>query len=664
MKRQSQRNKRRGAAAGKTAASLLLAGSVLLGAVPLPAAAGAQAAQGTAADQSAEASGQGAELGRHKEKLALIDQGSSVTLKNSRVSVTIDKGSATVTSITYGEDSPNLLAGGGAGYYILNYSQNGKNLKFGPKDELTYKVVAQDEEHIDIALTVDDRAVLPFSYELHFVLVKNEPGLYFYSVVGYPEAVEGGVTIGQGRYAFRVDPDLFDSYAVDDERRGPLPAPAELEAGEEVMDASIKLPSGEVYTKYNHIEYAGDLNVTGLYGKDLGIWLIRGSNEFVDGGPTQQRNSVHQTNTTPILLWHEHESHYGRGNVVPSPGWKKIYGPSFLYVNQGGNADKLWKDANRRAEAEQRKWPYRWLDDPLYAADRRGSVKGQLTIADGRPAADAWVILADSSPDWQDQNLGYNYYIRTDSQGRFTIPDVREGTYTLYSFVKGYFGEFRKDGITVQASKETKLPALEWTPETHGTTLWTLGTPDRTAGEYRHGDDYHHWGLWLDYPLDFPNGVDFRMGESSERTDWNYAHPVTATPGEPAQLKVPFNPELTPWKIRFDSDAVYPAGTKATLTFGIASSRNGSLRLNLNGTEIANLASLPGPKSDSGMPRSAVHAFYREFTVEFDASLLKQGENVLQLTHAKNIYDANGQRTGDLYTSQMYDAIRLEVQQP
>lgn len=66
---------------------------------------------------------------------------------------------------------------------------------------------------------------------------------------------------------------------------------------------------------------------------------------------------------------------------------------------------------------------------------------------------------------------------------------------------------------------------------TPGTELWRLGTPDKTAGEFRHGfakdpdhtlhpEEYRsYWGAW-DFPTDFPQGVNFTIGESNEAEDW------------------------------------------------------------------------------------------------------------------------------------------------
>lgn len=76
---------------------------------------------------------------------------------------------------------------------------------------------------------------------------------------------------------------------------------------------------------------------------------------------------------------------------------------------------------------------------------------------------------------------------------------------------------------------------MRWEEENAGAEVFRIGTPDRSAGEFRHGyvrDISHplqpaehriYWGYW-DYPTDFPEGVRFRVGESDVATDMNYIH--------------------------------------------------------------------------------------------------------------------------------------------
>jgi len=98
---------------------------------------------------------------------------------------------------------------------------------------------------------------------------------------------------------------------------------------------------------------------------------------------------------------------------------------------------------------------------------------------------------------------------------------------------------------------------INWTPPTHGKTLWQVGTADRLAAEFRHGDEPRAYGLWDHYSKDFPNGVNFVIGKSKERTDWNFAQFPGST-----------------WKIQFDVNEM-PKG-KVTLTLAIAGASGSS----------------------------------------------------------------------------------------
>jgi len=49
-------------------------------------------------------------------------------------------------------------------------------------------------------------------------------------------------------------------------------------------------------------------------------------------------------------------------------------------------------DAKKTAAAEQKKWPYQWVEEPLYPV-KRTTVTGQLKISHDRSAAHAYIIL-------------------------------------------------------------------------------------------------------------------------------------------------------------------------------------------------------------------------------------------------------------------------------
>jgi rhamnogalacturonan endolyase len=64
-----------------------------------------------------------------------------------------------------------------------------------------------------------------------------------------------------------------------------------------------------------------------------------------------------------------------------------------------------------------------------------------------------------------------------------------------------------------------------------GTEIWRIGTPDKSAGEFKHGFEldpnkaFHpmqyrsYWGAYS-FVNDFPNGVNFVVGQSDVGTDW------------------------------------------------------------------------------------------------------------------------------------------------
>ena len=40
--------------------------------------------------------------------------------------------------------------------------------------------------------------------------------------------------------------------------------------------------------------------------------------------------------------------------------------------------------------------------------------------------------------------MDYQFWTTADANGHFTIPKVRPGSYTLYSYVPGIFGEYKR----------------------------------------------------------------------------------------------------------------------------------------------------------------------------------------------------------------------------
>ena len=108
---------------------------------------------------------------------------------------------------------------------------------------------------------------------------------------------------------------------------------------------------------------------------------------------------------------------------------------------------------------------------------------------------------------WPHDGDYYEFWVDGSADGRFTIPNVRPGTYVLRAFAKGVLGEYdRTAKITVEAGKKIDLGKLDWQPVRFGKQIWEIGYPDRTADKFFKGDgaNYWLWGWGLRYSRTLP----------------------------------------------------------------------------------------------------------------------------------------------------------------
>jgi rhamnogalacturonan endolyase len=565
------------------------------------------------------------------DKVQVADQGGAITLSNGSITATLNKKSGELSSLkAFGKGE--LLGNGGRGYYDMTAA--GSKWYLGGA---ACTVVRAEDDMAEVAFIKQSAG---FTLELHYVLRKGEPGLHVFAVHRYAKGTNGPVP-GESRYVLRVDPKRF-TYAYSSEKKhGPLVLPAALKMARLIMDATYQLIEGLVYTKYDWAEFLFGHWGHGVVGEGLGIWILHGSMEYFMGGPTRQELILHATDTTPVLLEMYTGGHFLGNNTSEFPkdgGWAKLYGPTFLYVNEGKDGAALLQDAKAQAKRLEEAWPYLWMKSDLYPLER-GKARGKITLPNGVPAADAVVFLTAPCKDWQIQFKDYLFTTRADKEGRFTIDKVRPGTYTLYAYAPGILGEYRKDGIEVKALADVDLGAIDWVPPSRGKTLWQIGTPDRTAAEFRHGDEPRAYGLWDHYTKDFPNGVNFVIGKSKEGTDWNFAQFSGST-----------------WNVHFE--LAEKRKGKATLTVAIAGAHgNASLNVLVNGTKVDTLRYA----NDSGVSRSANQAArYHLNYVEFDADLLRAGPNTIALQMGGPVFKSGGVNTRPS-ASIMYDCVRLEV---
>lgn len=612
----------------------------------------------------------------------IIDNGATVTLRNGIVSATFNKATTSTTSLyligsTQGNEKFNVVGGNrGSGYPTLNISTPTKNWNGTGINGGTYSLVSRSADRVEIAITVNNPTNLPCVLETHVALERGASGLYYWQVYRYTSDMPDGFTIGQLRYAFALGDKSFTYFVVDDKRGvQQRPAIADTAKWTTMQDTTYILPDGRLWSKYQNItDLEGDNHVFMASNGKVGVALIQASKEYFDGGPTKQELTVHDYYDGEILLWHPHTGHYGSPAVVPAKGWEKIFGPFFLHVNEsaapggpGAAVADLWSSAKKQAEQERAKWPYAWISDPLYAADTRAGVTGQFTVEGLRSLAGGWVILSKPGEDWQTENQNYWYSGRTDADGRFTVKGVRPGEYTMTAFFSGALGEYTSEKTVVVAARtDLDLGTLQFTPANHGRTIWQIGTPDRSSAEfYIPGgpDGFRKQMAWLEYPYEFPNDVDFKVGVDDPARKWNYFHPAYRTPGTDLQLKwrgTKPDRSLCTWKIRFDSHE-YTEGT-ATLDIAVAGAVFGTLKVALNGVDLASVDPLPAVAGDNSSYRLTYLGIYRQLApITFPAGAITAGENVITLSPTRAPKAPTSDNWMEPMAGIMYDTIRLQI---
>lgn len=651
--------------------------------------------------------------------VTLTSTATTATLSNGVVSILCTKAGATINQINYtfnngsGPQTLQLLQGGKNGGQF--YWENGG---FG-SGTFVYSVVADPATNggnyaeIDLLLNSATNGQM----DVHFSMLRGSPGFYA-TVIWSHRASDVAMGTGEQRDNIYIAP-YFNWMSVDDAHDrefgvGANSVPAFF-APQEVSLTTSGILQGTYDDKYKFSADFGDERVwgwssvsdskIGFVGKNVGIWHVLASVEYYNGGPL--KSELMDAPMVNML----NGGHYQMGtdsNFAAGEVWTRVSGPYFIYCNNVSNtltdpvqaSRALFADAKAQAVAEQSAWPYSWFKNPNYApASNRGTVTGRFAINDrfnpNASPANLWVGVVqqpsttDSVYDFQQWSKPYQFWVKSDAQGNFTIPNVIAGTnYTLYAFGPGAAGTFMSQpqnggnppllynlpatpfAVTVTGGGTTDLGTVTWTPARVGPTVFELGYPTRKSDKFRHGDDYWVgdvgptptspspvWTKFLEYPYDFPNGVLYTVGQSRWTTDWNFIQPILV---DSQGNSNPSSSDLV-----FDLADPPAPGAQASLYFGIASDDAGPLIVTLNGKNLGNtpgVVSTPAPNSVNGFfpsysgsdanIREENHAAFSDERLNFPATLLKAGKNTLNIRMRKG---------GSFFPHAMYDYIRLEM---
>lgn len=438
-----------------------------------------------------------------------------------------------------------------------------------------------------------------FTYEEHFVVTPNDSGIHLYFVANHA-ATDNTGTIGQVQWVYRDTPAQFTNmYAlnadlsmatpvitplpsVDDCFSSDLGRNAQDATGYDTIDLHPQVgvtngfspyPYGQIpqdfhrlfCVKYDYSSYEYLHPAHGLFGNTYGIWAVftAGHDTFV-GGPEKQNLNF----TGGILTIEALSDHYTNGISLNATGpgstttptgstlTDRLFGPFYVRINKFGGGIQTANDMYNDALAAGASFTNLYNNETTLLANgyvpttARGSVAVQVNGVAGAPKT-AWAVLSQPGVNHQLSTVGYQY-VADISSGSATFSNVVPGTYRLSVYDLGQWGEYRNDSVVVNGNSTTTVPTISFVPENFGTTVWTLGTPDRSSHEFLHGrytqnyadgplgyDDreyYGNWNYWADFastngaPIynatDGPNGP-----ATNDLTKWNYAHWGAFDPG-------------------------------------------------------------------------------------------------------------------------------------
>jgi rhamnogalacturonan endolyase len=412
---------------------------------------------------------------------------------------------------------------------------------------------------------------------------RGSSGLYVYGIFSH-SANAGAAGYGENRYITKLNHD-FNWISVDKDRNLLECTPLDWGRGVQIHAKEQRILSTGYYKNsvehkysYNAVQYKIPAYGWSSTKDHIGVYFINPTTEYLSGGAAKLELVCHfdaNDNPDPIILDYWCAGHYAGGagcNIPAGEEWNKVIGPIFVYCNAladpkvpsqadldtleatagnpvvppawTANGTALFEDALAQAKKERAAWPYEWVNGVDYPhKDQRGNVTGQLVLNDPQAAttklphltiglahpeftsgAGGFVARAGNGNKitWDHDGNYYQFWTDGAEDGKFTIADVRPGTYTMHAFADGVLGEYTNFNITVTAGKTLDLGKLEWKPVRYGKQIWDIGYPDRTGGKFFKGDgsNYWLWGWCVRYPLLFPNDITYTIGKSDYHKDW------------------------------------------------------------------------------------------------------------------------------------------------
>jgi rhamnogalacturonan endolyase len=608
-------------------------------------------------------------------------------LANGYVTATISKASGEILSLRF--EGRELLAGAD-GAVKADRRAPGTWCNSLVSDAVTDRIVIDPSANQGDRGEVSISGGASLSVDIRYSLGRGDYGLYACQILSHPGNFPPG-RFSSGGFQLRLDPKLFDNLTAGKAHAHAIPSAEDWITAKPIVSTEARRMTsgkfaGQIVCGWDDAATQMETPVYGFSGTrdGVGLWIINPSCEYLSRGgnviePTGWLDSV---DGVPTLM--------NRWGGEPTPGegisinrgesWSHVLGPFLLYCNQGS-----FHDAEAQAMKERGQWPYIWAaKNETIPRSQRAGVIGQIALSQlplattsyptsppfaAQPAS-VWqnrydpqvpapgdvpttqpqaiqklhgaMIGLSADGDWQTNFFDNQFWIRAGDDGTFSIADVLPGTYTLHVYCDGQIGEASMGGVRLDPGQKLDLGKIVWKPETRGQFVWQLGYPDRSAAEFRHGGDATRWGEWALNSKEFPAGVNYLIGKSDPRKDWNFAQFPGST-----------------WAIHFPLGFAPDSGggfLQVVLAGGSAAAR---LSVTLNGNDISQDLFLPNPPMSrqagsvlaDDIAHDQIRGNSRENLYQFPVRDIQPGDNVLLLR-------VEGRKPTD---GLMYDCLRMEI---
>ena len=558
-----------------------------------------------------------------------IPTGRVVIIQNGNVNLQFDSGDnnsfAGIKKLTTFDNSKSLLLG----YGFITWNASMENGSLAEHDGARSQGIrCANADYAEYYYRFSPTERFPYTLDVVYRVPRGESGFYLYYI---EDKAEGTAAIEHCFAApmFRMNEADWEYEALHDKLQinqafSKKNEQIDTEYGrKDIYQSVYRNQTGELDAKHEFNPYQLDSSIEGCANDRLGFWHMYASKD-----------------STAKILKNDNkmlEGLYFTWDHRPTPAGKyhKVYGPIMVYLNKGDTFLEKWEDAKNKLEYEKTQWPYAWVEDDHFF--ERGSISGKVEMFDGSSPEGAYVVVnmpgetngkkGERYETWCQSNSPYQYWTRADKDGNWSIDNVHSDTYTVTVWKEGYPGEVAKEDVFVEPSINTDVGTITFKEYSNGTLSWRVGDADRTW--LYDSEKNFDWSLLHYYPLRFPNDVEFKVGESVPKYDWNYAQIKMDTYRE---TPIPFN-------IVWDIDEI-PEG-QPVLTVTTCSSRNtgsNGFKVYVNGTLVK---TLDYSDDDSMVMRTHSYGKLIFNPIEFDKSLLKAGENkvTLEISSGEISYD-------------------------